>query len=128
MVANNILVAWLLWHFYEAPRFLLKVWGNFLRFSANFFSTPLLLKTFFSPWRRYHWSYPRSIDVKEYANVFISNTFSRVLGAICRIVLIIFGIVFQVFVAVAGAIIFVGWIILPLILLALLLFSFGFFY
>ncbi|MBU4274852.1 hypothetical protein KKE19_03495 [Patescibacteria group bacterium] len=121
-MVDNILVLWLFWHFYEMPKFLLQVWKNFILFAINFFSTPLLLKTLFSPWRRYNWSYPRGFDIRGYLETIISNFFSRFLGAICRIVLIIIGSILQIFVVIVGAIIFLGWLILPLLVLIGLLF------
>ena len=120
---NNILTSWFNWHFYGASNFLLGVWRNFILFSLNFFSTPLLLKTLFAPWRKYNWGYPRGFDIQQYAEVFISNFFSRLIGAICRIFLIIFGIIFQAFVLVSGAIIFLAWLVLPFLVLGGLLFS-----
>ena len=95
-------------------------------FATNFFSISLLLKTFFSPWRRYNWKYPKGFDVVEFFNALISNIFSRIIGAVIRTVLIIIGIIFQVFVAVAGLIIFVGWILLPFIAVLGILFIFSF--
>jgi hypothetical protein len=120
---NNIITSWVSWHFYETPKSLMKVWKNFILFSTNFFSTPLLLKTLFAPWRRYNWSYPRGFDIKGYFETITSNIFSRLIGAICRVFLIITGIIFQIFVIVAGAIIFLLWEMLPLLLLTGLLFA-----
>jgi len=120
---DNIIVDWFYWHFYEVPKFLLQIWKNFVLFSTNFFSVPLLLKTLFSPWRRYKWSYPRGFDIGKYLETIISNLFSRFMGAICRIFLIIIGLIFQIFVIIAGAFLFVGWLFLPILLLMLLLFS-----
>jgi len=124
-MTSNIVVSFIYWHFIERSRSLLQVWRNFLFFSANFFSTPLLLKTLFSPWRRYNWSYPRGFDVGKYFETIISNIFSRIVGAICRSAMIIAGTIFQVFVLVAGVIIFLGWLFLPVLVLAGLLFSLG---
>lgn len=121
-MASNILTSFISWHFIEAPKFLLQVWKNFIQFSINFFSTPLLLKTLFSPWRRYNWSYPRGFDVMAYFETFVSNFFSRFLGAIVRLVLIILGIIFQIFVVVFGAVVFLAWLVLPIVCLAGLLF------
>lgn len=117
MTKDNIIVSWFFWHFYETPKFLARVWHNFFLFSLNFFSTPLLLKTLLSPWRRYKWTYPKGFDVKEFFNTLISNFFSRILGALCRLFLIIAGIFLQVFVIIFGAILFVGWLILPLLII-----------
>lgn len=122
MQTKNIILQWIYWQFYEMPKFLLQVWGNYIVFSANFFSVPLLLKTFLAPWHRYKWQYPRGLDVFEFFNTLISNIVSRFLGALMRIVLIVVGIFLQIFVVLAGLVIFVGWLAIPFIILV------GFFY
>jgi len=119
---QNIFTVWFVWQFYEMPKFLLHVWNNYMMFASNFFSFKLLLKTFFSPWRRYKWRYPKSFDIVEFFNALISNTFSRILGAFMRIILIVVGALFQVLVALAGLIIFVCWFLVPIIIIAGILF------
>ena len=121
---QNIFVEWFLWQFYEVPKFLLQVWSNYLMFATNYFSVPLLLKTFLAPWRRYNWRYPKGFDLVEFLNTLISNIFSRILGALMRIILIIIGILFQIFVVIAGLAIFVGWILAPFIIIVGLIFFF----
>jgi hypothetical protein len=113
---SNILVVWTVWQFYEVPRFLLQIWNNYMAFASNFFSFKLLLKTFFSPWRRYKWRYPKGFDVAEFFNTLISNIFSRILGAMMRTVLIIMGVISQVTVALVGLVIFIAWLLLPFII------------
>lgn len=119
---QNIFSLWLIWQFYEMPMFLLQVWGNYFIFAANYFSFTLLLKTLFSPWRRYKWRYPKGFDLGEFFGTLISNTFSRFIGAMMRLILIIVGICLQVFVAVLGSVIFIAWILFPFIIIAILLF------
>jgi len=114
---QNILVEWLFWHFYDMPKFLVSVWKNYLLFGLDYFSVPLLLKTLFSPWRRYNWAYPKQISIVEYLNTFISNIVSRILGAICRFVLIILGIITQIFIVVAGIVLILLWFFIPFILI-----------
>ena len=80
------------------------------------------LKTFFAPWHKYNWKYPKFFDIKEFFNTLISNAFSRILGATVRIVLIIIGILFQIFVVVAGSVIFIGWLLAPIVAIAGILF------
>ena len=120
---QNIFVIWALWYFYEMPKFLLEVWKNYILFALNYFSLPILLKSFFSPWHKYRWQYPKGINVVEFFNTLISNTFSRILGAGMRTVLIIVGTLFQIFVIFAGLIIFLAWIFGPFIVIAGFLFA-----
>jgi hypothetical protein len=119
---QDIFTSWILWHFFETPKFLFEVWNNYFNYAANFFSFALLLKTFFSPWRRFVWSYPRGFDLQEYFITFVSNLISRILGAFMRIILIIAGIVLQILVAVVGLAIFLGWLLFPFIMVFAFLF------
>lgn len=119
---KNIFVEWFLWQFFEVPKFLLGVWKNYILFALNYFSLPILLKSLFSPWRKYRWVYPKGFNVVEFFNTLISNAVSRILGAIMRIVLIVTGIIFQIFVIVAGLIIFLAWLLIPLFIIAGFLF------
>ncbi len=121
---QNIFVAWFFWYFYEMPKFLLEVWKNYIIFAVNYFSFLALLKSFFSPWRRYRWMYPKNFDIVEFFNALISNTFSRVLGAMMRAVLIVFGLILQVFVIVVGLVVILLWAIAPFFVVACLLFAF----
>ncbi len=121
---ENIIVDWIMWHFWEMPKFLVAIWNNYIMFAVNFFSLPQLLKTLFSPWRRNAWVFPKIFDIQEYANVFISNIFSRLIGFGMRIILIIAGAVFQIFILLAGIIIILLWILIPfIIILGILLIS-----
>ena len=121
---QNIFFQYLSWQFFDMPGEILKAWRNFLLFNLNYFSVPLLIKTLFSHWRRYKWSYPRGFDIGKYFEVFISNLISRILGAIMRIFLIIIGILAEVFIIFAGMIIFLGWLVLPILLILGLIFGF----
>lgn len=120
---QNIISEWLSWHFYEMPKFLLGVWKNYILFASNYFSLPTLLLSLFAPWRRYKWSYPKWFNIGEFLSTVISNAFSRFLGALMRIALIIVGILFQIFVIFAGLVIFIFWILTPFIIIAGLLFA-----
>jgi len=88
-----------------------------LEFNLNYFSITLLLKTFFSPWRRYSWSYGKGFDLGKFFETFFSNLISRILGALMRLFLIIFGIIAEIFIFVIGIIVIFGWIILPFLVI-----------
>lgn len=121
---ENIFLQWLSWHFFDVPRSILIAWKNFLRFNLNYFSIPLLLKTLFSPWRRYQFTYGKGFDIGRYFTVFFSNLIFRLLGAVMRGFLIIIGLLVEIFIIFAGAILFFGWLVLPAILIAGLIFGF----
>jgi hypothetical protein len=120
----NLFSQWLFWHFFEAPRGILRAWRNYLKFYLEYFSVLFLLRTLFSPWRKYQWSYGRGFDIGRYFEVFFSNLISRILGATLRIFLIMIGILVEIFIIFLGTILFLGWLILPILLLFLLGFSF----
>ena len=121
---QNIFYLWFFWHFYEMPKFLLGIWKNYILFALNYFSLPILLKSLFAPWRKYRWNYPKGFNVVEFFNTLVSNAFSRLLGALMRIILLVIGILFQVFVIFSGLIIFLLWILIPFIVLTGFLFAF----
>lgn len=119
---ENIFGMWIVWQFVETPKFLFGVWNNYMSFAASYFSFTQLIKSFFSPWHKYKWAYPKAFDIGGFFNTFISNTVSRFLGALMRVVLIVIGALFQVFVAIAGLIIFLSWLLVPFIIIAGILF------
>lgn len=122
-MSQNIIVQYFIWHFYDVPKELGKAWKNYLRFFLSFFSVIALIRTLFAPWHNYQWSYGRGFSISRYTETFVSNTFSRVLGAIIRSFLIIIGLIFEIFIFFLGAIVFLSWILLPVIIIAL--FAFG---
>lgn len=113
----NIFFQWRSWQFFEMPQNVLRTWRNFLLFNLNYFSVPLLVRTFFSHWRRYKWSYGKGFDFAKYIEVFFSNFISRVIGAILRTFLIIIGIIIEIFIIFIGAFVFLAWLILPMLLI-----------
>ncbi len=119
-----ILIQYLTWHFIDSPKAISKAWKNFLLFNLNYFSVPLLLRTFFSHWRKYYYSYGKGLNPGRWFEAFVFNMFSRIIGAILRTIFIIIGIAFEVLIVVAGLIILIAWILLPLLLLAVLWFGF----
>lgn len=120
---ENIIILWIQWYFLETPKGILKGWKNFLLFNLNFFSIPLLLKTLFSHWKKYYWTRQRGFSFGDYFNVLLSNLMSRFLGALIRITLIITGIILELVILIGGLIILIGWIVLPVLLIAGLIFG-----
>ena len=120
---QNIFFHWIFWHFFDVPRNILVIWQGFLKFYLDYFSIPLLIKTFFSHWRKYKWSYGRGFDLGRYLEAFISNLISRTIGAFLRSFLILIGILTEIFIIFMGAALFLLWIILPALLIGGLIFG-----
>jgi hypothetical protein len=78
---------------------------------------PLLLRTFFSHWRRYSSSYGRGFSPKRYLEVLVFNIMSRVIGMVLRAVFIALGVAAEVLVILLGAIVLLSWLFLPVILI-----------
>ena len=121
---KNIVSEWLSWHFYQMPELLLQIWKSYLTFCADFFSVPLLLSTLLAPWRHESWHRHRGFNIGEFFGSLVYNLFSRIMGAVLRLVLIIIGIGCQALVFVFGLVIIVIWYAFPLIVILLLILFF----
>ena len=119
----NIFLQALIWQFFDVPKEILKGWRNFLLFNLNYFSVPILLRTFISPWHRYSYSYGKIFEVWKNIQVFVFNVMSRVIGAILRSVFIIIGILAEILIILIGIIILLGWLVLPFFLFFSLIFG-----
>jgi len=113
---QNLFSAFLVWHFNTATKELLRAWKNFLAFGIHYFPVKELFKTLFSHWRRSADSYGKGLDVSRWVKAFLGNTISRVLGAFIRTVIIIVGIVFEVFIFFAGLLFLLIWVCLPVLI------------
>jgi len=116
---KNIAFYWFRWHFFEIPKKIIKIFWNFLVFNFHYFSITLLLKTLFSHWKKYRDFYPKGLDIKKYSYIFISNTISRLIGAIVRTTVIALGLVLEVLIFITAFIVLFSWIFLPLIIIFL---------
>ena len=108
---------WLSWHFIEVPREILRAWKNILKFSLNYFSIGLLLKTFFAPWKKIEVSYGKGLDFGRYFEALASNIIFRSLGMIMRSAIIASGLIVEVLLILLGIGIFFLWLASPAILL-----------
>jgi hypothetical protein len=125
MIGESSLFYYTFWHFIAFPKKILKATFNFLRFGIRYFSIPFLLKTLFSHWHRYYWSYPKGFDLPLYLEAAFSNLISRIIGFFLRSILIFAGIFFEIFVLVSGIIILIIWYLLPVIVVFLFFYGVG---
>jgi len=123
IIMLSIYAKFLSWYFIGATGEIFKAWRNFLWFNLNYFSVTMLLKTYFSPWRRYYSSYGKVFEIWENIETLVFNGMSRIIGAILRTFLIIIGLFLEIVIIILGIIILIGWLILPLGLIAGFLFG-----
>jgi hypothetical protein len=107
------------WYYGQAINDILTGWRNFIIFSLEYFSIPLLLKTIIAPWRRDITRKPRGLDLKKLFEYISFNAISRTLGFIVRFFTIWVGILFFLAVIILGAAFFILWLALPLIIVGL---------
>ena len=115
----RIIVIFWKWYYGQAIKDILTGWRNFIIFSLEYFSIPLLLKTLIAPWRRDITRKPRGLDLKKLFEYITFNLISRTIGFIVRFFTIWVGILFFLAVIILGAAFFILWLALPLILVGL---------
>jgi hypothetical protein len=112
---KDILSSWILWHYVISLERIYRQWKDFLKFNMDYFSIPFLLRTIFSPWKKYKISYGRGFDIAKIFEALTFNVFSRFIGAGIRTLVILFGLLSQFLILLFGIFIIFFWIILPLI-------------
>lgn len=106
------------WYLGEGLREVLLIWQRFIIFVPRFFSFALLMRTLFVPWHRdislKNW---RGFDIVRSSQRLLWNIFSRAVGAVVRLTIVIFGLVMWLGVFVLGTMIIVLYVGAPGILL-----------
>lgn len=121
-----ILTNYLIWHYSKALVSLFGLYRNFVLFLYNFFSLPVLIRTWLSPWRRLNENYPKNfIDFNAIFEALIVNTLMRAVGFIMRTVVIIVGFISILLLTIVFPFILVGWLILPFLVVLLFLLGVG---
>lgn len=120
---KNIFLEWIYWHYYVVLANIISDLKNIFLFNIYFFSIPILLKTFFSPWKKYKLSYGRGFDFNKILEALSFNLFSRIIGMTARLFLIIIGLISQMIVIIIGFFIIFIWIAIPFLILLGLIFS-----
>lgn len=111
-----ILPSYLTWHYSEAFKDITRVWTNFLWFIFNFFSITILLKTFFSPWRRIQEGRTKEgFHPEDIAEAFVTTTVMRIIGMMLRSFIIIVGLLVTLAVFWGGLLFYAVWMLLPVL-------------
>lgn len=116
-----------MWYYHQGLKGFFRVWKNYLWHGLDFFSMRDLLFSLFSPWRRditpKTWrGWNPLLSIRR----LIENIFSRFMGALVRISVLILGLVWEFVVFAVGLIFLFLWIGSPAFLL--LGIPLGFFY
>lgn len=124
MKTVQLLFYYVRWHYSKAFVDIWRVYTNILWLVYNFFSIEILAKTIFAPWRRLK-EYRREGQsrVKAFFANLLINTLMRLVGFCIRLATITLGLASWLAVAIFGIMIYPFWILAPLILAGLLLFS-----
>ena len=125
MLFLSIAHDYFLWHYSRAFKELFHVWLNFLWFTIHFFSIPQLLASWFSPFKRITEERQRAFSFEDIAGYIIINLLSRVVGAIMRSIIIVFGLAVLTGVILTGFLVQLIWVFVPMLLLGGLVFSIG---
>lgn len=114
-----------IWHYGRAISDLTKIYRNLIAFTFNFFSVPILVQSYFAPWRRMGEDYPeKSVDPFDYFSTFLVNLIMRLVGIFMRTVVIVLGMAATLLVILSYPVVLVIWITLPF--LAVIIFFIGF--
>lgn len=105
------------WYFNEVPKKIYQIWVNFLWFFQDFFSLSTLLKTFFAPWKQIYYVSSGGFNISNWFGNTIFNTFSRLIGMILRLIVILFGTAIEILVLIGGIVFFLLWLIFPFALI-----------
>ena len=107
------------WHYTRAIKELFLNIKNFLWFLYNFFSIGLLTSTLFSPWLGLGEKYNREdiLNFADHLGAFFVNTIMRLIGAVVRLVVIIFGLILMLCCAIVGFLLIAAWILYPVIII-----------
>ena len=120
---DNLLISAFSWYFFERPRSIIMVWKTILLFNLNYFSVPILIKTYFSPWRKYRSSYSGTFEFGKNIESFVFNSMSRIIGAILRTFFILLGIITGLLILLLGLVLVVLWFLSPVLIIAIFIFG-----
>ena len=120
-----VLGEYLVWQYSRGVREFLNAWKNVHRFLFHFFSIPILLKSFIAPFHRIEEKKERGFDVQNVLEVFIINMVTRLVGVFVRSIIIILGLVSQALAFIAGVVLFIAVVGMPVVAPAAVLAGFS---
>jgi ATP-dependent Clp protease ATP-binding subunit ClpC len=110
--------SFLRWYIGEGMSEMFAIWRRFVVFVPRLFSVGLLLRTLFAPWHRdvslKSW---RGINPLKSAQRFVWNIFSRLIGALVRLCVVVFGVAVWVSVILLGGGVVVLYLCAPAVVI-----------
>jgi len=110
-----LIYEYLQWHYGQSLAEFWRVWKNFLNFGYQFFSVPLLLQTLFSPLYRIREKYKGGLDFENIMESLVVNAVTRVVGLILRTFMLLAAFLFELTLVVSAPILFILWLLLPIL-------------
>lgn len=106
------------WHYGQALADIARVWRNYLWFFYNFFSIPVLISTFLTPFNLLGEPYRKGggFDVGKLFETLLVNVLMRFVGAGVRLSTIITGFFVLVVIFIIGAVALAVWVAMPLVI------------
>ena len=104
------------WEYGGGIREFIIAWQNIHWFLWRVFSVPLLVWTFFAPFRRTSEGYGRGFDPAALVQVFLVNMVTRLVGVMVRSVLLATALLFQAIIFVAGGFLFFLFLLTPVVI------------
>jgi hypothetical protein len=120
MFFASIINDYFIWHYTQAWWQMWGVWRNFLFFVIHFFSIPQLMRSWFAPFKRTTQERGNTFDFEDLAAYVIINILSRLFGAIARTAIIIVGILALLLTIIGGFIVYLFWMVAPLMIIGLI--------
>jgi ATP-dependent Clp protease ATP-binding subunit ClpC len=106
------------WYYGLGLKKLIGIWKNYVEFIWYNFSVANFIKTLFSAWRRdVSRVNVRGLHPLIFLQTLVENIFTRIIGAIIKIIMIFIALILELFVTVLGLFVFLLWVTVPLALL-----------
>jgi len=123
-----LIMKYIAWHYSQGVKKLLEIWKNFLAFFWQFFSVGILFRTLFFPWKRdINFAAERGLHPFLFFQRHLNNVFSRLMGGIVRLTVIVIGFAAEAVTLILGIASLILWITLPVALVFSLLTFFSLF-
>lgn len=126
MNAPALFASYLIWHYGTAWADMIRVGQNLLWFVYHVFSVPVLLKTFFSPWKRLTEEPKGNIltDTQGVVDAIIVSTLMRIAGIMARFFMLAVAAALLAVLFIAGAALLLVWAVMPVLPVVLFLWGF----